>query len=102
MIPDYQTLMLPLLKDVDSGKEHRIGEVIEPLAKQLCLTAAEVAEMLPSGKRTVFRNRVQWAKVYLVQSKLLEITRRGHFRITEHGRQVLKENPAKVCRSKRA
>jgi restriction system protein len=50
MIPDYQTLMLPLLKYVDSGKEHRIGEVIEPLAKQLCLTAAEVAEMLPSGK----------------------------------------------------
>ena len=61
MIPDYQSLMLPLLRFVEDGKEHRIGDVVYPLAKQLGLTDGEQAEMLPSGKQTIFANRV-WAK----------------------------------------
>jgi restriction system protein len=96
MIPDYQSLMLPLLRFADDGKEHRIGDVVEPLAKQLRLTESEATEMLPSGKQTVFSNRVHWAKTYLAQAKLLEITRRAHFRLTDRGREVLRENPAKV------
>src|SRR5437588_5665003 len=96
MIPDYQTLMLPLLRLVDNGAEHRIGEAIEPLAKQLGLTEQELAEMLPSGRQPVFNNRVHWAKTYLAEAKLLEITRRAHFRITERGREVLRKNPDRV------
>jgi len=79
--------MLPLLKYVGDGKEHRIGDVIDPLAKQLSVSDAEKAEMLPSGKQTIFSNRVHWAKTYMAQAKLLEITRRAHFRITERGRE---------------
>ena|SRR5215217_6746356 len=92
MIPDYQTLMLPLLRLAQDGQEHRIGHVIEPLAKQLGLSTDELAEMLPSGRQPVFNNRVHWAKPYLAQAKLLETTRRTHFRITDRGREVLREN----------
>ena len=71
MIPDYQTLMLPLLKYVGDGKEHRIGDVIDPLAKQLSVSDAEKAEMLPSGKQTIFSNRVHWAKTYMAQAQII-------------------------------
>jgi restriction system protein len=60
------------------------------------LTQAELGETLPSGRQPVFYNRVHWAKTYLAQAKLLEITRRAHFRITDRGREVLRENPARV------
>jgi restriction system protein len=65
------------------------------LAKQLGLTEDELAEMLPSGQ-PAFYNRVHWARTYLAQAKLLENTRRAHFRITERGREVLREKPDKV------
>jgi restriction system protein len=96
MIPDYQSLMLPLLRLAEDGREHRIRDVIEPLGKELGLTQSDLDEMLPSGRQPIFNNRVHWAKTYLAQAKLLEITRRAHFRITERGREVLRENPAKV------
>ncbi len=91
-IPDYQTLMLPLLRIAADGKEHRIGDVIEPLSRQFALSEHEQGEMLPSGRQPILYNRVHWAKTYLSQAKLLEITRRGYFSITERGREVLKEN----------
>src|SRR6516162_7763627 len=96
MIPDYQSLMLPLLRLAEDGREHRIRDVIEPLGKQLGLTQAQLDEMLPSGRQPIFNNRVHWAKTYLAQAKLLEITRRAHFCITERGREVLRESPARV------
>jgi len=96
MIPDYQSLMLPLLRLAEDGREHRIGDVIEPLGQQLGLTQVELDEMLPSGRQPIFNNRVHWAKTYLAQAKLLEITRRAHFRITDRGRSVLAEKPERV------
>jgi restriction system protein len=96
MIPDYQSLMLPLLRLAEDGREHRIGDVTVPLGQQLGLTQGELDEMLPSGRQPVFNNRVHWAKTYLAQAKLLEITRRAHFRITDRGRSVLAEKPERV------
>lgn len=96
MIPDYQTIMLPLLKLADDGQEHRVSDVIEPLAKQLGLSANELAEMLPSGRQPTFNNRIHWAKTYLAQAKLVEITRRAHFRVTERGRKLLQEVPKRI------
>jgi restriction system protein len=96
MIPDYQTLMLPLLRLAADGKELRVGDVVGPLAKQLAVTEADMEQMLPSGKQPIFYNRVHWAKTYMAQAKLLESTRHAHFRITERGREVLRENPAKI------
>jgi restriction system protein len=88
-IPDYQSLMLPLLKLASDGAEHRMSDVFSELAIELKLTEAEREELLPSGKQPIFNNRVHWAKQYLVQAKLLVATRRAYFKITERGRSVL-------------
>lgn len=94
-IPDYQSLMLPVLRAAAVG-EQRIGEVVEQLAELLGLTAEQRTELLPSGKQTIFANRVHWAKTYLTKAGLLESTRRAHFRITERGRGVLARTPSSI------
>ena len=63
-IPDFQTLMLPVLRVAQSG-EVKISDVVETLAEECHLTPDERAELLPSGKQTTFANRVHWAKSYL-------------------------------------
>lgn len=87
-IPDYQSLMLPVLKSAANGEVSYRGTV-DLLAEQLDLEEAELTELLPSGKETVFHNRVGWAKTYLKKAGLIEYTRRGYFSITPRGSQVL-------------
>jgi restriction system protein len=94
-IPDYQTLMLPVLRVAARG-EISIRDCIEALANEFQLSEEERAELLPSGKQTTFSNRVHWAKTYLVHAGLLEMTRRAHFKANERGRSVLAENPARI------
>jgi len=95
MIPDYQTLMLPVLKQSAKG-EVRISDVVENLAKELGLTAEEQDQLLPSGKPTTFANRIHWAKTYLTQANLVRSTRRAHFIVTERGKEVLAKDPTKI------
>ena len=64
-IPDFQTLMLPVLRMANEG-EVRIADVVEKLANEFKLTQQERMQLLPSGKQTTFANRVHWAKFYLV------------------------------------
>jgi len=97
-IPDYQSLMLPVLAASSKG-EVRIGDVVEKLADEFKLTPEDRSELLPSGRQTVFSNRVHWAKTYLVKARLIEITRRGYFRITDRGQDVLKSNPVRIDNS---
>lgn len=87
--------MLPVLSASLQG-EVRIGDVVETLAAKLCLTPEERSDLLPSGKQSVFANRVHWAKLYLGKAGLIEITRRGHFKITARGRQVIESRPAHI------
>jgi restriction system protein len=94
-IPDYQSLMLPVLAASASG-EVRIGTVIDGLAEQLGLTEDERTALLPSGKQAIFSNRVHWAKTYLSKAGLVEGTRRGHFKITASGEEVLNSHPARI------
>jgi restriction system protein len=95
-IPDYQTLMLPVLRAAGDGVEHRIRDVIDQLANEHRLTEEERRQLLPSGRQATFDNRVHWAKGYLVQAKLLEATQRGRFRITDRGREALASNPGRI------
>ncbi len=92
-IPDFQGVFLPLLKACADGQEHTKQELLPFLARQFGLTDEELAIKLPSGKQGMFDNRVGWAKSYLKQAGLLDIVRRGVFRITARGLQVLNENP---------
>jgi restriction system protein len=94
-IPDYQSIMLPVLLASSRG-EVRIGPVVDELADQLKLSPEDRSELLPSGQQTVFSNRVHWAKSYLSKAQLVEITRRGYFRITERGQKVLQSSPRKI------
>lgn len=95
MIPDYQTLMLPVLRLAEAG-ETSIGSAVETLSDQFSLTPEERGELLPSGRQTVIGNRVHWAKAYLKQAGLVEPTKRGHFRITDRGRAVLQNPPERI------
>jgi restriction system protein len=95
MVPDYQTLMRPVLECASSG-EVRISDVVGQLADKFGLTPDERAALLPSGKQTTFANRVHWAKSYLKQAGLVKITRRGHFAITDRGRTALADEAANI------
>lgn len=95
-IPDYQSIMLPLLKFAADGQERSLRETIEMLADQYGLTNEERSELLPSGQQSVFDNRVGWARTYMKKAGLLETTRRGYYKITPRGRQVLQSNPHKI------
>lgn len=94
-IPDFQTLMLPVLRKASEG-EVSIQAVIEQLADEYDLSSDERAELLPSGKQTTFANRTHWAKSYLGKAGLIELTRRSHFVITEQGRSVLAAPPERI------
>lgn len=94
-IPDYQTLMLPVLRAAADG-EVRIRDVVQQLADAFELTSDERDELLPSGKQTIFSNRVHWARTYLSKAGLVEPTRRAHFKITERGKTALAERPERI------
>jgi restriction system protein len=95
-IPDYQSIMLPLLKYAGDGEEHSLRETIEALADEFELTREERNQLLPSGQQAIFDNRVGWARTYLKKAGLLESTRRGYYCITERGKDVLGQNPPKI------
>ena len=95
-IPDYQTIMLPLLEYAKNGKSNRFSDVIEYLGDKFELTDEEKRELLPSGKQVVFRNRVGWALTYLKKARLLDSQKRGFFQITQRGVDILGEKPDKI------
>jgi len=95
-IPDYQTLMLPLLKFLGDQQEHSLRQAIDTLADQFNLTDKERKDLLPSGQQAIFSNRVGWARTYMKKAGLLESTRRGYFRVTPRGLSMLKQNPTRI------
>ena len=95
-IPDYQTLMLPLLKVAESKKECTLKEAIEILAVEFNLTEQERAELLPSGQAFLFSNRVGWSRTYLKKAGLLDSPKRGTFSITPRGLTLLKTIPDRI------
>ena len=94
-IPDFQSLMLPVLK-ASAGGEVRISDVVSHLGQELALSDEELAELLPSGKQTIFANRVNWAKSYLGKAGLVTLTKRGHFVVSDLGKDVLAAPPAAI------
>lgn len=94
-IPDFQSLMLPVLKASADG-EIKIGDVVTNLGVALGLSEEELSELLPSGKQTTFANRVNWAKSYLGKAGLVTLTRRGYFQISEKGKAILKSPPPAI------
>ena len=95
-VPDFQSLMLPLLRVAGDGNEHSLAEARDALATEFKLTTTEQDELLPSGRQSRFGNRVAWAKSYLQQACLVHSPRRGHFQVSDRGRDVLKSPPSRI------
>lgn len=95
-IPDFQSLMRPLIEAHANGKEHLNRDLVRQLADQFGLSEEERREMLPSGRTKLFDNRVGWAKSHVMQAGLLESPRRALSTITERGRQVLADHVERV------
>ena len=98
-IPDYQTLMLPLLRIAADQEEHRFRDAVEKLAMEFTISDEERNTMLPSGTAPLFDNRVGWARTYLKQAALLESRKRGFFMITSRGKELLASNPNRIDNS---
>jgi len=96
-VPDYQSVMLPLLRFAgEKNDEASTGDAVEILAKEFRLTDEDLKEMLPSGIQSTFVNRVGWASTYMKKAGLLEATRRGYFKITPRGQELLKKQPKAI------
>ncbi len=95
-IPDFQSVMLPLVKVLGDGQERTMREVTDLLAESFHLTDQEREQLLPSGQQSLFNNRVGWAKSHLKAAGLLENPIRGRVRISDLGRQVLAEKPPAI------
>jgi restriction system protein len=95
-IPDYQTIMLPLLQFMRDKQEHSVREDIDHISELFKLSDEEKKQRTPSGQQVLINNRVGWARTYLKKAGLLESTKRGYVRITDRGLEVLGEKPSKI------
>lgn len=98
-IPNVQSILLPFLIFAGDKQEHSFREYLDYLSKYFNLTENEQKELLPSGKQTIFANRVGWSRTYLKKAGLVEYSRRGFYRITNRGLDLLKTNPDKITTS---
>ena len=95
-IPDFQSLMLPLMRMLAGGREYSVQETVDLLALQYQLTEEEKSQLLPSGRSPIFYNRIAWAKAHLKRAGLIERPRRGYYKISEMGEKVLESSPAVI------
>jgi len=95
-IPDFQSIMLPLLKLAADEKEHSVHEAIDRVSKVFSLSREEMNKLLPSGSEPQIDNRTRWARFYLGKAGLLESARRGYFKITARGREVLSSSVSEL------
>ena len=95
-IPDFQSLMLPVLKALSDGAETPTSEVRARVADAEGLTQDEIQKLLPSGRQPVFTNRVAWAVTHMKRAGLVESVRRGVYKLTAEGERVLSQAPTRV------
>ena len=96
-VPDYQSLMLPLLQRLGTETTPRtVRSFVDSVADEFHLTDEERAERLPSGGENLLLNRLAWAKTYLGKAGLLVSPRHGLVQISEKGREVLDSKPETI------
>lgn len=95
-IPDYQSIMLPLLEQISDNKEWVFRNVVEELAKKYSLTEEERKELLPSGQQPIFDNRVGWARTYMKKAGLIDAPKRGLLKISPKGLEILQKKPERI------
>ena len=88
-VPKYYEMYAPFLKSLEDGGVHSIKEIKQDIIEQIHLTENDLVELLPSGKQTVFDNRVGWARTYLKKAGLIESSSRAQFVLSEEGKKAL-------------
>ncbi|WP_435020594.1 restriction endonuclease [Tundrisphaera sp. TA3] len=95
-IPDFQTVMLPLLRILEDGQTRPMREVTKLVADAFQLTEEERGMMLPNGQQSIISNRVAWAKTHMKMAGLIENPNRGQVRLSDLGRSILAEKPTSI------
>lgn len=95
-IPDYQSILLPLLKMISDEQTHTLRSLYERLSDEFGLSHEERAELLPSGNQSIIEDRIGWAKTYLKKAGLLEYPKRGHVQITQRGLEFLQQGHSEL------
>ena len=95
-IPDFQSLMLPVLKALSGGVEMPISKVRVYVADTEGLTTEDVRELLPSGRQQVFTNRIAWAVTHMSHAGLVEKVRRSVYKLTKEGERLLAQAPTRI------
>lgn len=95
-VPDYQSLMRPVLVELSDGEPRPIAELRERVADQIGLTAEDRRELVPSGQKPLYQDRISWAVSYMKQAKLVERRKRGVYALTRRGHEVLNTYPERV------
>jgi len=95
-VPDFQSIMRPFLEVASDGNEHSIASMARDLAQTLTLTEKDIDEMLPSGRQTRFRNRVNWVATHFRKAGVIDSTGRGKFTITGRGKQLLHDYQGRI------
>ena len=95
-IPDYQSLMLPVLRVAEDREEHAVSAMRQRIANELNLSDDETAARLASDSQTIFANRIGWAVQYLKSAAAIRAVRRGVYQITERGSLLLKSQPPEI------
>ena len=95
-IPQYHTLMLPLLKVMGTGAEMTTNQMRDAVAAHLALSSEALSQRLPSGTQTAFDNRMGWARTYLFKAGLIERPRRATYVISQSGKELLLNPPAAI------
>jgi restriction system protein len=95
-VPDFQSMMRPVLALHADGHPHTSADVRDEVAKVLGVTDEDRQVPLPSGRTSRYANRVAWAVTHMAQALLLERPKRGVTQITQRGRDVLAKHPDRV------
>lgn len=95
-IPDYETLMHPLLSRLADEQIRVVKDVVAQLADEFKLTLEERAQLLSSGGTLTFASRVGWAKTYLKKAGLVQQPKRGLVQITDQGKAALAQQPVRI------
>lgn len=95
-VPDYQSLLRPILDSILDGEAHTMRVVSQRVAESLGLTEGDLQETLPSGRQTTYANRLGWAKTYLAKAGAVTTEQRAVIRLTDRGRDLLARVPGRI------
>ena len=93
-VPTFESFMYPVLKN--STSEVKVTELAEVCAKELNLTEEDKQERTRKLRQVKYIDRTWWSVTYLSQAKILKRVRRGYYKITERGQELLNTGITKI------